>query len=73
MALNKVLETYEGRNIVVGSHGTALSTIINYYDKTFGYADFDRIRYLMPWVVQFTFEGKACVNIQEFDLFEGEF
>lgn len=70
LALNKVLETYEGRNIVVGSHGTALSTIINYYDKTFGYADFDRIRYLMPWVVQLTFEGKVCLNIKEFDLFE---
>ena len=30
-ALNTVLETYQGKNIVIGSHGTALSTIINYY------------------------------------------
>ena len=29
-ALNSVLEKYKGKNIVISSHGTALSTIINY-------------------------------------------
>ena len=42
-ALNNVLEQYSGKNIVVGSHGTALSTIINFYDKSFGYDDFENI------------------------------
>ncbi len=69
-ALNEVLKTYEGKNIVVASHGTALSTIINYYDKTFGYEDFDAIRYLMPWVVEFTFEENKCVSIKKYNLFE---
>lgn len=70
LALNSVLEKYKDKNVVVGSHGTALSTIINYYDNTFGYSEFDRIRNLMPWVVQFTFEEKKCVNIQQYNLFE---
>lgn len=70
LALNRVLEKYKGNNVVIGSHGTALSTIINYYDNTFGYADFNRIRNLMPWVVQFSFEEKKCVNIQQYNLFE---
>ena len=35
-ALNHVLEEYSGKNVVIGSHGTALSTIINYFDSTFG-------------------------------------
>ena len=39
-ALKEVLRKYEGKNIAIGTHGTALSTIINYYDKSFGYADF---------------------------------
>ncbi|MBQ9121639.1 MAG: histidine phosphatase family protein [Clostridia bacterium] len=69
-ALNRVLSKYKGKNIVIGSHGTALSTIINYYDKTFGYSDFCRIRYLMPWVVEFTFEENVCVKIQKHNLFE---
>ncbi len=68
--LNKVLEEYSGKNIVVGSHGTALSTIINYYDSSFGYEDFDKIRGLMPWVVKFSFEGKNCVKIEKYNLFE---
>ena len=69
-ALNKVLEVYNGKNIVIGSHGTALSTIINYYDKTFGYAEFEKIRKVMPWVVKFSFEDNACIEIEKYNLFE---
>ena len=70
-ALNGVLKRYEGKNLVVGSHGTALSTIINYYDNSFGHAQFEEIRGLMPWVVQFCFEGEACVAIRKYNVFEG--
>lgn len=59
----------EDRKLVIGSHGTALSTIINYYDDTFGYAEFEKIRELMPWIVCFTFEGMNCVSIQSYNLF----
>ena len=69
-ALEQVLEKYQGKNIVVGSHGTALSTIINYYDKSFGHEEFEKIRGLMPWVVEFVFEDEACVEIKMYDLFE---
>ncbi len=68
-ALEEVLEKYHGKNIVIGSHGTALSTIINYYDKAFGYVEFEQIRGLMPWVVQFTFEDKTCIAIEQYNLF----
>lgn len=70
VALNSVLETYNGKNIVIGSHGTALSTIINYYDKTFGYSDFEKIKNLMPWIVKFTFEDNVCTDIHQYNLFE---
>ena len=70
LALSRVLEQHRNKNIVVGSHGTALSTIINYFDKTFGYSDFDKNRYLMPWIVEFTFEDKECINIRKYNLFE---
>ena len=67
-ALEQVLEQYAGQNIVIGSHGTALSTIINYYDPSFGHADFERIKGLMPWVVQLDFEGTALMAIHQYDL-----
>ena len=69
-ALNKLLDDYQDQNVVVGSHGTALSTIINYYDKTFGYDGFHEIRHLMPWVVQFTFDGKELIEINKYNLFQ---
>lgn len=69
-ALNKALEIYRGKNIVIGSHGTALSTVINYYDNLFGYGEFNEIKNLMPWIVGFTFEGNRCLKIRKYNLFE---
>lgn len=69
-ALTGVLEIFRGKSIVIGSHGTALSTIINHYDKSFGYSDFENIKGLMPWVAAFTFDDDVCVNIKSYDLFE---
>ena len=69
-ALNKVLTEHAGKTIVVGSHGTALSTIVNYYDKSFAHAEFEKIRGLMPWVVEFQFAGLECVGIKQYNVFE---
>lgn len=68
--LNDVLSQYEGKNIVIGSHGTALSAIIHHYDSSFGYDDFNKIKYLMPWIVKFTFDDKKCIQIEKIDVFE---
>ena len=68
-ALNDVLSRYSGKNIVIGSHGTALSTVINYYDPSFGFADFDKIRFVMPWIVEFVFDDKgSCTKINKYQL-----
>lgn len=69
-SLNELLDTYSGETIVVGTHGTALSTIINYYDKTFTYDNFKTIVKLMPWIVHFIFDGKRCLKIEFINLFE---
>ena len=63
-ALTAVLKKHEDKNIAIGSHGTALSTIINYYDKSFGYTDFLKIIDLMPWIVAFEFDGLNCISIK---------
>lgn len=71
-SLTQVLQQYENKNIIIGSHGTALSTIVNYYQPTFLYPHFEQIRGLMPWVVHFTFEGNKCLKIESINLFEGK-
>ncbi len=64
-ALNEVLTAHEGKNIVIGTHGTALSTILNYYDPGYGFSDFVRIQYWMPYVIQLDFLGLKCIDKQE--------
>jgi 2,3-bisphosphoglycerate-dependent phosphoglycerate mutase len=68
-ALKNILVSYKNKNIVIGSHGTALSTIIKYYDKTYGYNEFNEIRMLMPWVVKFTFDSEQCLSIEKINVF----
>ena len=69
-AIKLVLKEHNGKNIVVGSHGTALSTIINFYDQSFGHEQFNEIKKLMPWIVQFDFEDEECVAIRKYNVFE---
>lgn len=67
-ALLSILEVYQDKNIVIGSHGTALSVIINYFDPSFGYSDFDQIKNRMPWVVRFSFQKMQCVGIEKVNI-----
>lgn len=69
-ALTAVLKTHKNKNIVIATHGTALSTIINYYDPTFGHADFERIKPLMPWIVKFTFDDMKFAGYEDDFVFE---
>ena len=65
-ALYEILKKHPGKNIVIGSHGTALCTLINYFERSFGYDDFERVKGIMPWIVEFDFDDNAvCVGICE--------
>jgi len=68
-ALNKVLTQSKGKNIAIGTHGIALSAIINYYDNEFGYEDFMKMAFVFPWVVRMYFNDDRCVCIEKIDLF----
>lgn len=67
-ALHRVLKCSEGKNVVIATHGTALSTIVNYYDSSFGYEDFHRIQDVMPWLVEMQFDGLNFVQWKEHEL-----
>lgn len=61
-ALRYVLKEHKNENIVIGTHGTALSTIINYYDKNFNYNEFERIKNFMPFIVCINFDGENAIK-----------
>ena len=61
-ALTEILRDNIDKEVVVGTHGTALSTILNFYDKSFGCDDFLRIIDWMPYVMELDFEGDKLVG-----------
>ena len=69
-ALNEILKKHNGKNIVIGTHGMALSLIINNYDKTYGFKDFMAMVDLLPWAVKMEFIEEKCVRIEKIDLFK---
>ncbi len=69
-ALEEIITLHSGKKIVIGTHGTALSTIINYYDNSFHLDQFLQYINLMPWLVKITFDGSICIKIEHFNLFE---
>ena len=64
-ALKDVLAENIGKTVVIGTHGTALSTILNYYDNSFGLDDFLRIVGWMPYIVELTFDGDKLLEKKE--------
>ena len=70
-ALEMVLAKYEGKTLAIGTHGTALSSIVNHFDPRFGFEQFAEIVDLTPWVVKAEFAGQDCLSMISYDLFAG--
>ncbi len=64
-ALMDILEKNRGKNIVIGTHGTALSSILNFYNPAFGCKNFLRIIDWMPYIVELDFDGNQPFSIKE--------
>lgn len=64
-ALTEILSANKDKSIVIGTHGTALSTILNYYDPSFALEDFLRIIDWMPYIIELDFEDECLVSKTE--------
>lgn len=72
-ALHEVLLENQGITLVIGTHGTALSSIINYYDTNFNATDFLRIINFMPYIIRMDFNKKELIKKEEVLYIEKEF
>jgi 2,3-bisphosphoglycerate-dependent phosphoglycerate mutase len=72
-ALEDILAENENNNIVIGTHGTALSSILNYYDPSFGCDDFLRIIDYMPYIIELDFDGGTLIDKKELAYIKKEF
>ncbi len=64
-AMERVLAAHPGEHVLIGSHGTALSTIVNHFQPSFGYDAFWTIVDRMPWIVRFRFDADRLVEMTE--------
>lgn len=64
-AFTEILRTNKDKSIVIGTHGTALSTILNYYDPSFALEDFLRIIDWMPYIIELDFEDERLISKTE--------
>jgi 2,3-bisphosphoglycerate-dependent phosphoglycerate mutase len=67
-ALEAILSKNPEGNLVVGSHGTAISTIIHYYDRDYGEEHFNQIRSIMPFIAKMEFDFTRCKSIEIIDI-----
>ncbi|MCR5600065.1 MAG: histidine phosphatase family protein [Ruminococcus sp.] len=72
-AINDILDTHEGENIIIGTHGTALSTILHYYDNSYGLEGFMRMINFMPYIIRLGFNGRELVEKEELLIVNKEF
>lgn len=64
-ALNEVLSSSIGKNVLLGTHGTALSVILNYYDPRYDGICFFRMIDFMPYIIRLDFLETGCVGGEE--------
>jgi 2,3-bisphosphoglycerate-dependent phosphoglycerate mutase len=60
-AILKVLEMYEGNNIVIGTHGNLMVLIMNYFDKKYGYNFWRQLD--MPDIYKLAFDEKTLKEV----------
>ena len=64
-ALNEVLTMHKDENVVIGTHGTALSSILNYFDPSFSCDDFKRFWFSLPYIIRIAFDDHALMTKTE--------
>lgn len=64
-ALLELLKDHSGESILLGTHATALSSIIKYFDPSYNKDNFLRILNYMPYIIRLDFDGVECVGKEE--------
>ncbi len=63
--VNLILETHPGQTIVIGTHGTALCALLNYYNPEINFTYFKSMAQKMPFFVALSFDNRECIQSHE--------
>ena len=72
-AVNDILREFPNKTVLVGTHGTALASMINYYEPAYGIEEFFFFFDFMPYVLRMDFEGLCCCGREELFYLHKEF
>lgn len=61
-SINKVLNKYIGKNIVIGTHGNIMALIMNYFDSRYDFNFWESLS--MPDIYKLSFEGNEIIEIK---------
>ncbi|WNS74983.1 histidine phosphatase family protein [Bacillus sp. DTU_2020_1000418_1_SI_GHA_SEK_038] len=57
----QILDKYEGKNIVIGTHGNIMVLIMNYFDQQYDFLFWKKLD--MPDIYKLTFDGRELRNV----------
>lgn len=63
-ALLELVRTHPEQLVIIGTHATALSATIRYFDPDFTYARYAEFADVLPWIVRFRFEQELLLDIE---------
>lgn len=61
--IKEIISKYNGKNVVIGTHGNIMVLIMNYYDKKYDYFFWRNLN--MPDVYKLTFEDENLLNVKQ--------
>ena len=63
--INNILHNHQNQNVVIGTHGTALCTILNYFDAQLNFEYFQSIAKKMPLFIELEFDSLSFIAMKE--------
>ncbi|MBB6482733.1 histidine phosphatase family protein [Spirochaeta isovalerica] len=63
--INVILQNHQNQNVVIGTHGTSLCTILNHFDAQFDFEYFQSIAKKMPLFIELQFNDLSYIAMNE--------
>ncbi|BBF43408.1 phosphoglycerate mutase family 2 [Lachnospiraceae bacterium KM106-2] len=64
-ALQMMVNDYQDKVILVCTHPVPIGSVVEYFDSTFGYEDYQQAIKKQTYVMKMEFEGESCLGIEE--------
>ena len=59
--IKNLLNNYQGKNIIIGTHGNVMTIIMNYFDKSYGYEFWKNTS--KPDIYKLEFSGENLLSV----------